>query len=159
MGTLGKSFCRTHREPGRSAWISTLGRSDQPIFAALSTDFLIYSVFGMTRVPSVNSDHFKHSPAINPNTHAIVIVKDQIFSLNMKDTNGKVKSRDDIEKALWLIIKDVRIGNTERSLPVGVLTGANRDSWTKVSEICRRLLWIAKLSSTDARTPNNAFAK
>lgn len=89
-------------------------------------------MFGVTRVPAVPNDHFKHSSTVNPSSHAIVIVKDQLFSLNMKDQNGKVKTKDDIEKALWLIIKDVRIGNTERSLPIGVLTGANRDSWTKV---------------------------
>lgn len=90
------------------------------------------SVFGITRVPAVPNDHFKYSPSVSPNSHAIVIVKDQIFSLNMKGGNGKIKSKDDIEKALWLIIKDVRIGNQERSLPIGVLTGANRDSWTQV---------------------------
>lgn len=110
-------------------------RSDESSRQASTQAESLSRVFGVTRIPAVPNDYFKHVPAISPHSHAIVIVKDQIFSLNMKDENGKVKSKDDIEKALWLIIKDVRIGNTERSLPIGVLTGANRDTWTKASQM------------------------
>lgn len=93
---------------------------------------LLHSVFGAVRIPNMPSDHILPGPDPNPERNIAVIVKDQIFTLQVRDDKGVLKSKDAIEALLWMTVKEARESQTKAAMPVGVLTGDDRDSWTKV---------------------------
>lgn len=86
----------------------------------------------MTRIPGIPEDRIIVPPFPNPNKHITVSIRDQIFTLNTRDDKGNLKSKDALEAALWLMVYDVKQSHAERSPAIGVLTGADRDSWTLV---------------------------
>lgn len=94
--------------------------------------YLNNSVFGMTRIPSMPTDHLVNAPHPHPASHITVLLKDAIYTLDVKDANGVAKSKEALENDLWLVIKDVQLPDAEVPVPVSVLTGAGRDEWTKV---------------------------
>lgn len=99
---------------------------------------LLHSVFGVTRLPSLPADRLTQGRHPSPHRHITLIIRDQIFSLDVKDQDGRVKTKDEIEKMMWLAIQDVKAGASPQQPAIGVLTGANRDSWTKV---CQYRTW------------------
>lgn len=101
-------------------------------------------MFGVTRIPAIPEDRIIIPPFPNPNTHITVIIRDQIFTLNTRDDKGNLKSKDALEAAIWLMVYD--INQTKRKAPpaVSVLTGHDRDSWTRVNA---RILVVSGFTS------------
>lgn len=86
----------------------------------------------MTRIPGIPEDRIIVPPFPNPNKHITVIVRDQIFTLNTRDDKGNLKSKDALEAALWMMVYDVEHSQVKPAPAIGVLTGDDRNSWTKV---------------------------
>ena len=93
---------------------------------------LLHSVFGVTRIPALPNDRITSHPHPSPGTTITVIVKDQIFILDVLDEKGEIRSKDKLEAALWSIAKDAAAAQMDPHLSIGVLTGDDRDSWTNV---------------------------
>ncbi|CAD6581459.1 MAG: hypothetical protein CYPHOPRED_001580 [Cyphobasidiales sp. Tagirdzhanova-0007] len=95
---------------------------------------LLHSVFGVTRIPALPNDRITSHPHPSPGTTITVIVKDQIFILDVLDEKGEIRSKDKLEAALWSIAKDAAAAQMDPHLSIGVLTGDDRDSWTNARE-------------------------
>lgn len=89
-------------------------------------------MYGVTRIPNLPYDHLTDAAHPNRNKHITVMVQDEIFVLDLKSENGELKSKDAIEAALWMIIKESKAVQAEPSVPIGLLTGTDRDTWAKV---------------------------
>lgn len=90
-------------------------------------------VFGTTRIPGIPEDRIIVPPFPNPNKHISIIIRDQIFTLNTRDDKGNLKCKDALEAALWMMVYDVTHPDAVQHPAIGVLTGADRDSWAEVS--------------------------
>lgn len=90
-------------------------------------------MFNTSRVPVPNEDV---SVAFEPaqNNHVIVVRNGHIFSVDLVNPHtGKELCADEIELQLQRIIEDPRT-QVPSSAPIGALTSANRDVWTKNRE-------------------------
>ncbi|KAJ3097428.1 hypothetical protein HDU97_004876 [Phlyctochytrium planicorne] len=84
--------------------------------------------FGITRVPGETCDTiYSEFPAVG--RHIIVIVRDQIYTLEVLKENGEAVPRADILKTLAAIDADSK--GTTTQPPIGVLTAGHRDTWFK----------------------------
>jgi carnitine O-acetyltransferase len=108
----------------------------------------------VTRIPGIPEDHLIVPPFPNPNKHIAIIVRDQVYTFNTRDDKGNLKSKDAFEAALWMIVYDIEHPETEQAPAVGVLTGTDRDSWTKVSKYSCRLhpIILMRCNASVART-------
>ncbi|CAO3618143.1 unnamed protein product [Cunninghamella echinulata] len=89
-------------------------------------------VFSTTRIPELPRDKvISHYPATAK--HITVIYKDQLYSVDVLGPNGEVLSTKTIESQLKKVVDQVEATpESQRQLPIGLLTSENRDTWAKV---------------------------
>ena len=85
-------------------------------------------VFGVTRVPKPNSDILVGDFPCRAK-HILVHIRDQIFTVPVYYENGKRLRIAHLEK-LFKSCLDQSL-NSERQLPIGILTAQDRDPWAK----------------------------
>lgn len=96
---------------------------------------LLSSVFGVTRIPSLPTDHLLNTPHPSPSRTISVLVRDQVYLLPVISADGKVLPVEEIEAGLWGICEDVvKTPKGQLQPPVGNLTAASRDDWTRARE-------------------------
>ncbi|KAJ3219356.1 hypothetical protein HDU67_001575 [Dinochytrium kinnereticum] len=88
--------------------------------------------FGVTRMPGEFCDSI-HSTFPATATHIVVLIRDQIYSLEVYDQEGQILPESTIAKSLEIIAHDSK-GTTPQP-PVGVLTAGHRDTWFKAYEL------------------------
>jgi hypothetical protein len=88
-------------------------------------------MFGWTRIPEIPSD-YNINPGNSVSGHIIVILRNQLFSLNMMDPMTKVSfGLETIKRQLWWIVNYVfNLKNVEPNIPI--LTSEHRDTWAKL---------------------------
>jgi carnitine O-acetyltransferase len=89
-----------------------------------------YSCFGATRIPKLDSDEIVNVAHPHPSRHVVVLVRDQVFRLELFDRHDQLRNVDDLEASLRGIVEEVKQGDVD--LSVGVLTGSDRDHWAVV---------------------------
>ncbi|KAJ3218879.1 Carnitine O-acetyltransferase mitochondrial [Clydaea vesicula] len=82
-------------------------------------------MFNSTRIPKIPSD-ITHLADPNQNNHAVVIRKNQFFTIDLK-VNGRILSTNELESQFKKIYE---MAGTEEHTPLGILTTENRDIWT-----------------------------
>ncbi|KAI8981871.1 acyltransferase ChoActase/COT/CPT [Mycotypha africana] len=89
-------------------------------------------IFSVTRIPMYHCDTLVQPDKVQDVHHIIVIVRDQIYTLNVyKEENGNcvLLSAEEIETALLqLIAHNDRL--EQPSAPIGLLSSWHRDKWT-----------------------------
>jgi carnitine O-acetyltransferase len=121
-------------------------------------DKLTYRLFNFSRIPLPGSDGFS---AIAPNAlHTTLIVDDfyysvDIFSPSSDGAPPKPLAAAEIENRIRAAVEDAKTRRDRGEKPdmVGILTGDERDSWTKVSFarwtlLAKLIIRIEKRSST-----------
>ncbi|RUP44358.1 acyltransferase ChoActase/COT/CPT [Jimgerdemannia flammicorona] len=89
-------------------------------------------LFGVTRIPQPVCDTFAHTPHPNIARHIVVLLKDQIYPLDVYDEvdGRKVRvSEKEIESRLKAIVSDVH--TSPMLAPIPLLTADHRDRWTE----------------------------
>ncbi|KAJ3300310.1 hypothetical protein HK104_002129 [Borealophlyctis nickersoniae] len=89
-------------------------------------------IFGVTRVPKEGCDvNVGRHPANG--RHIIVLVRDQIYVVDVYSDAGARVAVSDIEKQLKTVTEDV-VKGVSLQTPVCLYTGVHRDSWAKMYE-------------------------
>ncbi|KAJ1726080.1 hypothetical protein LPJ72_006456, partial [Coemansia sp. Benny D160-2] len=86
----------------------------------------------MTRIPRPECDEL-HQTALSVNSHTvIVVVDDQIYSVDVYDSAGRRKHDGDLEAELGAVVADVTYRRIHGDLDpaVTVLTAGHRDCWS-----------------------------
>jgi hypothetical protein len=140
---LGKRFFQTRLEQVRSACINIRGKKRRNTLSSPPSVFVLklpgrwmrrfcYSCFGVTRIPKPDSDELVNIAHPHPSRHVVVLVRDQVFRLELFDhRNDRLRDVEELEASLRGIVEEVEKGDL-LDLPVGVLTGSDRDHWAEV---------------------------
>ncbi|KAJ2603766.1 hypothetical protein EV177_006616, partial [Coemansia sp. RSA 1804] len=114
-------------------------------------------IFGMTRIPRPDCDEL-HQTALSVNSHTvIVVVDDQIYSIDVYDSAGCRKHDGDIEAELSAVVADVTYRRIHGDLDpaVTVLTAGHRDCWSDAYAILEQ---NPKNSATLSAIQDSLFA-
>ncbi|KAJ1954715.1 hypothetical protein GGI12_005730, partial [Dipsacomyces acuminosporus] len=97
-------------------------------------------IFGMTRIPRMGCDVLRQDKATKSSHSVLVIVEDQLYSLEVIDGAGHRKPDGDLETELQAIAADIiqRREAGELDPAVTVLTGGHRDRWSAAYEILEK---------------------
>ncbi|XP_034944753.1 carnitine O-palmitoyltransferase 2, mitochondrial [Chelonus insularis] len=99
------------------------------LFNAFPLDMSQYlSLFGTTRVPALGKDIITHEKS---SRHIVVMRKGHFYSMDLLNTDGQIRRPIEIASCLNTIMKDTREPN---QCPLGVLTTADRDDWSKIRQ-------------------------
>lgn len=85
----------------------------------------------MTRIPALPHDWNTEPPHPTIAKHVSVLVRDNVYSLDVLNNDGTIKDPVEIEKALWDIINDAEKADGDG---VSVLTSDDRDTWARARE-------------------------
>ncbi|KAJ2514970.1 hypothetical protein GGI11_003904, partial [Coemansia sp. RSA 2049] len=114
-------------------------------------------IFGMTRIPRPECDEL-HQTALSVNSHTvIVVVDDQIYSVDAYDSEGRRKHDGDLEAELGAVVADVTYRRIYGDLDpaVTVLTAGHRDCWSDAYAILEQ---DSENSATLSAIQNSLFA-
>lgn len=114
-------------------------------------------LFGTTRIPRQHCDVLANpSPSLSrsPSQYILVMFREWCYRLLVTDAQGNRLGPDVIEKRLRDTIRDVweREGRENKPVPVGRLTGDQRDLWAKVSDDHLPTLYILLLILAEEAT-------
>ncbi|KAJ2307618.1 hypothetical protein IWW55_000877 [Coemansia sp. RSA 2706] len=89
-------------------------------------------IFGMTRIPRMGCDQLRQDKTTMSSRTIILILKDQLYSVDVYDSAGHRKPNGDLESELHTIIADVvmRADQGELDPAIPVLTAGHRDRWS-----------------------------
>lgn len=91
-------------------------------------------VFGVTRIPHIPVDTLTHSPYPHPSRDITVVANDHFYIMPVVDAaSGDPLPAEQLEASLWAIADDAAARGLA-SDPVGVLSGDERDAWTRSRE-------------------------
>ncbi|KAJ2777917.1 hypothetical protein H4R18_004900 [Coemansia javaensis] len=91
-------------------------------------------VFGMTRIPRMGCDELRQDRATVHARTVVVIVQDQLYSVEVYDSAGHRRLDGDLEAELQAVVADVgeRAAHGDLDPAVTVLTAGHRDRWAAV---------------------------
>lgn len=96
---------------------------------------LLSSVFGVTRIAGLPTDHLVNTPHPSPSRTISVLVRDQVYLLPVLSPEGRPLPVEEIEAGLWGVCEDVaKLQSSDLQPPVGNLTATGRDEWTRARE-------------------------
>ncbi|GAA5867179.1 hypothetical protein JCM3774_002360 [Rhodotorula dairenensis] len=91
-------------------------------------------VFGVTRIPHIPVDTLAHAPYPHPSHDITVIANDHFYTMSVSDAiSGDPLPTEQLEASLWAIAEDAAQRGPAADA-VGVLSGDDRDSWTRARE-------------------------
>ncbi|KAJ1718054.1 hypothetical protein LPJ61_006905, partial [Coemansia biformis] len=92
--------------------------------------------FGMTRIPRPGSDELRQDKATTRARSIVVIVQDQVYSVEVYDTAGQRRPDGDLEADLQAVVADTceRSAHGDLDPAVTVLTAGHRDRWAAAYE-------------------------
>lgn len=91
-------------------------------------------VFGVTRIPHIPVDTLTHSPYPHPSRDITVVANDHFYIMPVVDAaSGDPLPTEQLEASLWAIADDAA-ARGPASDPIGVLSGDERDNWTRARE-------------------------
>lgn len=85
-------------------------------------------MIGMSRISGSGADYLQIEKPSNAR-HIIVLVRDQIYKMDVLLENGERAKLQDLENQLFEIGKDSQSSSPEP--PVGLLTAGHRDNWNE----------------------------
>ncbi|KAJ3403894.1 hypothetical protein CcCBS67573_g01516 [Chytriomyces confervae] len=92
---------------------------------SIQTDSKFNGLFGSARIPGTVSDTFESTES----KHIVVLTKDQIYKLDVFDTNGNRPGLKEIERMLYAVGADSL--ESKKEPRVGLLTAVNRTEWAE----------------------------
>uniref|UniRef100_A0A0N5AN78 Carn_acyltransf domain-containing protein n=1 Tax=Syphacia muris TaxID=451379 RepID=A0A0N5AN78_9BILA len=95
-------------------------------------------LFGSTRIPCHEKDIIKYGGTLNPQPRHIVIIRNgHLFSLSVFDSNGRIRSINQLKNELNTVIYPKSEEAVE--FPVSMLTAADRDVWADAYKSLKEL--------------------
>ncbi|KAI7950444.1 hypothetical protein MJO29_009118 [Puccinia striiformis f. sp. tritici] len=92
--------------------------------------WILDSLYGITRVPHKPHDHLNIPKRTS--RHAIILARGHIYSLDILAPDYSLLPAKQIEANLWSIVNHVTLHPA--AIPIGSLTGLDRDQWTDARE-------------------------